>query len=338
MHRVALLVTLAAWISACSSAKSDGSPESQVTQTEVIDPASVPPPTAPEPRKVLPTDPPAPPPIIPDAAPAPTTPATPTPAAKAKAGELELLGTGDEPRFALRYQFTEGAGEALAMTTEMTMTMSPEPPVLFPETVVEASVAAISVDADGTMSLEITLTGADAKDVDGSKIPAAQVKAQMGDVVGMKTTILVDAHGHMTDEHGAAIQQIEQTQMGFNQLAAALPIEPIGKGAKWRIKQHFDQGELKIDQVMTFEVIAVTATTAKLRSTGKLTAPPQTIDWQGQKVDLEKTTGTSQATMTIDFARLVPDVRGTVEMTMRMNGGGEKATMTTKSVMSMHAK
>src|SRR5205085_174911 len=115
-----------------------------------------------------------------------------------------------------------------------------------------------------------------------------------------------------------------QTQMGFNQLAAELPTEPVGKGAKWRIRQKIDQGELKVDQVMTFEVVEISGTTAKLRSSGKLTAPRQTIDWQGAKVDLEKTTGTASATMTVDFTRLVPDVRGSVAMTMKMNANGEQ--------------
>lgn len=343
MRRLLLAVTLATCATACEqAAPSTANAQIQHVQTEVVDPAKLPPLPAPAQRKPLPTDPPAvawsPP--DPTVEPIPAEPGAPGDpgAAPGKRDGYELLGAGAEPRFELRYRAPQGTTQKLGMSTKMSMTVPPEPALLFPEVIVSATVEATKVSADGVMTLEISLTGADVKDVAGSKIPAEQVKAQMGDVVGMKTSILVDPLGHMTDLQGAIIQQVEQTQMGFNQLAAVLPKEPVGKGAKWKIRQKVGQGGLTLDQVLTFEVLAVTETTAKLRQTGRLSAPSQSIDWQGQPVELEKTTGTANADMTIDFTRLVPEVRGTVEMTMKMNAGGEKATMTTKSVMKMHAR
>jgi hypothetical protein len=305
----------------------------------VVDPAMIPPPPAPVARKRLPTDPPPPAPVVvADPVAEPVDPTAPTEPGKAGSGGPELVTAGAEPRFPLHYQATQGASEALTMTMAMTMEMPPNPAILFPEMIVTADVVATKVAADGAMTLDLTLTGSDVRDVAGSSLSADQVKAQMGDVVGMKTSMNVDAHGHMTDLKGAAIQQMQQTQLGFDQLVAPLPEQPVGKGAKWKTSQTVIQGALKLKQVVTYELLAVTATTAKIRARGRLSAPRQSIDWQGQEVDLEKTTGTMDVTMTIDFTRLVPRVRGSVEMTMKMNARGEKATMTTTSSMSMRAK
>lgn len=340
--RRSLFLVIAATLAACETMPA-GKGEPQVIKTEVIDPASVPPPPAPVPYKPSLIDPPAGPPVAEAIA---TEPLVDEPAEPAEPGAfvdtskdgITLVSNGAEPRFALHYQAVAGATEKLSMTNAMTMSMPPQPALIFPKTIVGATVTATKVAADGTMTLAIKLTSADAKDVKGSAIPAAQVKAQMTDVVGLETTILVDAHGHMTDLQGKEIQQSEQSQLGFNQLTAALPVEAVGKGAKWKIRQKVDQGALKVDQVVTFEVLEVTATTANLRAKGRLSAPRQMIDWQGQQVDLEKTSGSSSADLVIDFTRLVPEVKGSVEMTMKMQANGESAEMTTKSVMTMHAK
>lgn len=340
MRRLAFAVIAATLGAACEPApSSSGSAEIPIIRTEVVDPATIPPPPAPTFRKRLLTDPPPPAPVvIAEPVDEPVDPTAPADAPTSGKGGLELISAGVEPLYPLQYQATKGAQEALAMTMAMTMSMPPNPAIIFPEMVVEADAVATSVAADGAMTLELTLTDADVRDVPGSQLSADQVRAQMGDVVGMKTTMIVDAHGRMSDVQGAAIQQMQQTQLGFDQLVVPLPEVPVGKGAKWKISQPVVQGALKLKQIVTYEILAVTATTAKIRARGRMSAPRQKIDWNGAEVDLEKTTGTMDVTMTIDFTRLVPKVRGSVEMTMKMNANGEQATMTTKSTMTMRAK
>lgn len=323
MQRLAALVITATCLLGCEPAPEKAVP---VARTEVVPSTPpTPPDAAPAPVPVVAQVPP-----VVDAAPAPLP-------QKASHPGLELVSAGAEPRFPLRYQAAKGTKQHMTMTMAMTMTLTPNPPILFPEMVIGADVTAVDVDDDGDMTLEIELTGADVKDVAGSQIPADQVKAQMGDVAGMKTQMRVDPLGQMTDLQGTAIQTMQQQQMGFDQLVAALPAEPVGVGAKWKIKQKIDQGALRLDQTVTVEVVEVTATTAKLKTRGRLSAPAQKLDFQGAEVDVERTTGSSQTTLSIDFTRLVPTVRGSVEMTMKMSAGGEKATMTNKSKMTMKA-
>ncbi len=322
MRRFAPLLIAATWLAACEH--SEG-PAEKVTRTEVVPSTPPAPPDAtpkpPEPVVVVP----------PDAA-----PAGPDAALGKDESGLELLSTGAEPRFALRYQPTQGAKQRMAMTMSMTMTVPPEPPIIFPEITVKAEISAVDVASNGDMKLALELTGLSAKDGNGNPIPDDQLKASMGDISGMKTEIQVDSRGHMATA-GADMQAMAQQQMGFDQLVAAMPEAPVGKGAHWRIKQKIQQGALLLDQTLDVQVVEVTATTAKLKTKGKLSAPPQQIDFQGTPVDLARSTGKSEATVSIDFTRLVPTVRGSVELTMNLSSGGEKATMTNKSKMSMKA-
>ena len=266
-------------------------------------------------------------------------------AAAGSSGTLELLSEGSEPRHQLKYQQTAGTKQKMEMSMDITMDVPMMGKMVMPTMIMRADVEVLSVASDGKITNKMTFTGVDVKEskdampgiADAMKEPLAKVK-------GTSTTMVIEPSGKVVSMEVDAPndpmleQTMSQTKQSLDQMVAQLPEKPVGKGAKWRVKQTVDQGGMKIDQDIVFEVVAVTEKTAKLKGVLSLSAPKQNMDQQGMTVTLEKLDGNGTTDLDIDFTKPVPDVSGKIDMEMKAGAMGQSQEMKMSMKMKIAGK
>jgi hypothetical protein len=127
----------------------------------------------------------------------------------------------------------------------------------------------------------------------------------------------------------------------YTELAAPLPEEAVGPGAKWEVKMPIKTQGMTIDQTATYEVVSLEGENLTTKSTIVQQAANQKIQnpaMPGIKLDLSKMTGKGSSERTFDLAKLLPTA-GTgkvhTDTAMSMNMGGQKQAMTMKMDMDV---
>jgi hypothetical protein len=139
-----------------------------------------------------------------------------------------------------------------------------------------------------------------------------------------------------SDSNPQARQVVDQMKDSFTELAALLPEEAVGTGAKWEVKMPLKTQGMTIDQTATYEVVSLEGENFKTKSTIVQQAANQKIQnpaMPGIKVDLTKMTGTGNSERTFDLGKLLPTAgtgRVHTDTAMAMNMGGQKQAMTMK--------
>jgi hypothetical protein len=68
---------------------------------------------------------------------------------------------------------------------------------------------------------------------------------------------------------------IDQIRLALNRTSLPLPENPVGKGARWKVRQVIEQGGIHIDQTSTFELTVARKSRVTVETTIEQTAPPQ---------------------------------------------------------------
>jgi hypothetical protein len=136
-------------------------------------------------------------------------------------------------------------------------------------------------------------------------------------------------------------QFMDQMKETFAQLAAPLPEEAVGPGAKWEVKMPLKSQGMTIDQMATYEVVTLEGERLTTKSTIVQHAANQKIQnpvMPTLKMDLTKMVGSGSGERTFDLAHLLP-ASGTgkvhTETSMSMNMGGQKQAMTMKMDLNL---
>jgi hypothetical protein len=275
--------------------------------------------------------------------PSATTPSATTPSVGTSA--IEILSEGSEPRHQLKYQAPAGTKQKMEMSMDITMDVPMMGKMSMPTMVMVADVEVLSVAADGKITNKMTFTDAKVKDTKDSMPGLADaLKEPMSKIKGTSTTMVIEPSGKVVSMEVDAPndpmleQTMGQTKQGLDQMVAQLPDKPVGKGAKWRVKQTVEQGGMKIDQTIDFEVMAITDKTAKIKGVAVLTAPKQEMKQQGMSVTLEKLDGSGTTDLDIDFTKVVPSVDGKIDMDMKAGAMGQSQEMKMSMSMKIRAK
>lgn len=287
---------------------------------------------------------PAPAPAPADPAPAPTDDSAAA-GVTVEGGALELLSAGSPPHYELAYRAPAGTKQKVELTLDTAADVPMMGKMVMPTMIMKAD-AEVTEVKDGLMTATMTFTGVDARDTKESMPGMADMlKGELAKLKGIRTTMTIDQHGKVhsmkvdgTKGDPMLEQMMQQTQQSLDSMVAQLPKEKVGKGAKWRVKQTVESNGMKMDQVMTYELVAVTDKTATVKSVATMTAPPQEIDQQGMKVKLDKLDGSGTSEMTIDFTKLVPQAKGQIAMKMSMNFMGQAADTAMTMKMDIKAK
>jgi len=239
--------------------------------------------------------------------------------AEGKASKVVLLEAGKAPRRALRYKLRVGAKEKIHMATDMSMKMDmggtaiPETSIPTIEMVMAVAVTKKLSEEEFGYDFEIeSATARKRPGVMDSMVPIVQ--QALDSAKGITGTAIVDTRGFNRDinvklPEGLAPQMQQMLQgmnKGLDQMSSPFPAEAVGKGAKWRVTQVVEQGGMKLDQHVTFELVELSGNTGKLKVRIEQSAKQQTINVNGMSAELTSYRGTGAGTAKIDLRRLVP--------------------------------
>jgi hypothetical protein len=162
--------------------------------------------------------------------------------------------------------------------------------------------ATVKGGTNGAYAIVLAVTTADAKDVAGSKLPAAKLQPALVSLVGMTIGGVVGVDG-TTKELALHIEKPDQMTGSALQLLGlawpewvALPAEAIGVGAKWEAttKTHLAE-KLEVTRVTSYELTAHTGNAWTVKETVKVTGADQELD--GTKATNIAGSGSGQLTI-----------------------------------------
>jgi hypothetical protein len=121
----------------------------------------------------------------------------------------------------------------------------------------------------------------------------------------------------------AVAQQVDGLMNTINQLAAPLPAEPVGEGARWVTRGVAQTMGVELRTEQTSTLRRAEGRTLVLRIDGTQGAVPGPVDspqlTEGVTATLEALTGTILGRMTLDLDRLVPTSTADGTVTMRLS-------------------
>lgn len=187
------------------------------------------------------------------------------PGASGGAVTVTLLEPGTEPRRTLRYG--PHVGDRFELVMSMTMDVHQKvgghvtPYTPTPEMVMTMRASVASISAAGEIRVEYTVTDSAAKPRPGGN---DQVTAKAGEalhgLVGATGYGLLTSRGEVLGADfkvpdGTSpliVQAVAGMKQSMSQLAAPLPEEPVGTGARWKVAAHPTLQGIATDQTMTF--------------------------------------------------------------------------------------
>jgi hypothetical protein len=117
---------------------------------------------------------------------------------------------------------------------------------------------------------------------------------------------------------------IEQVRQTLRDLAAPLPDEDVGRGARWQKLSQLDAKETRIAQTETFTLLAIQGDKGTLDDVLAQTAPPQTLRGpgmpQGATARMDSMLASGDAKVRFDLSRLVPQTKFDGTTTMVVSG------------------
>jgi len=275
---------------------------------------------------------PTPPAATPAAAPTTTPPpaAAPAPAPAPPPAGLVLLDPGAEPRRVLRYDIAPGTQQRFEVVVDQTakMAQGPMPEMKLPTTQLSGTIVFAPRAAEGAMPYALTIDKVDFLDTPGASMSAAQLRQMVGPLGGVKATAVLDPQGTI---HGFQIDLAKlppQTQkmlegMTYDQMAARLPEQPIGKGARWRVVQHVVRGAIRLVQTTDVELVELRGNRARLKNAVTIEAPPQKVAQGGGTAELKKMIGQGTADVRIDLGKLLGPATMAMHIDQEMTMGAQ---------------
>jgi hypothetical protein len=243
------------------------------------------------------------------------------PKAAAPGLELALLDDGREPRRPLRYPAEPPDQQRMSLKLKVGMKMevpgSPIPPVTLPG-------LRLIVDLTGKRqqdSARYDFTVADADLVAADAAPpgiVAEMRKGLPTLVGASGSIVIDERGGVRElelglppEVGAELGQfMNAARLAIGQMAVPLPEAPIGVGAKWEVQDTVQQDGVRVRQKTYYELLALDATRAQVRTQTVQSADRQRAPLpglpDGVTAEVLSLHGSGAGEIEIDLRRLVP--------------------------------
>ncbi|HEY5913885.1 MAG TPA: DUF6263 family protein [Verrucomicrobiae bacterium] len=266
--------------------------------------------------------------------------------APAGSSAIKLLDAGAEPRKVLRLHPKEGDRQAVDMTLKMGMELqlgdTQNQAVKLPAMKMPMEVTIKSVSPDGDITYEAVMGEPSIADEGAGASPLTDIiKTSMAGVKGLTGTGTVSSLGlvkavNIKLPSGAdpqTQQAMDQMKDSLAQMSAPFPEEAIGPGAKWEVSQPIKSLGMTLNQVTTYQLVAIDGERVTSKSTFTQNASNQKIQsptMPGMKMDLTKMTGRGSGDVKLDLERLMPaqaTVDSHAEIAVGMDAGGQKQTM-----------
>jgi hypothetical protein len=263
--------------------------------------------------------------------------------------QIKLISAGAEPLEAYRLQAQPGSAQNVKMSIAMSMTMGVPgmagEAVKLPAVQLEARVTTKSVAANQDITYEAVFEKVEiASDPGAEPMMLQAMEQQMGGLKGAVVTGVLSDRYHSKQAEiklpagadASVRESLEQMKGALVNPALALPEAAIGVGAKWEIRTRHKENNINVDLVATHELMAAADGRLTIKSVTARSAANQKIAnpmMPTLKVDLTKLTGANTEEFVLDLTKLLPltyQANDWSELSMAMNQGGQKQTMTMK--------
>ena len=255
---------------------------------------------------------------------------------------VKLLSPGADPKTQLRYKVPAGfktAGVAsLAMGLTMNMAGMALPPMDLPAMKMTFDLAVTTVAPTGDVTYDLAFSGMTSEAAPGTDPSvAAMIQGSAAAMKDLKGTVTISPRGitrsttfdlsKMTDPN--LKQALDQLSGQLEGMAMPLPEEAVGAGARWEARTAVNEGGMATYVRTEYELVSVTGTTVQLRLKAEKTAPPQQVAnpmlGPDSQVQIEKLTGNSTGTATLQLDALVPnsETSGNTNSQMSLTVGGQ---------------
>jgi hypothetical protein len=263
--------------------------------------------------------------------------------------QVKLLEAGAEPRKVLRLHPSPGDKQTLHLTLKMAietkMGEMQSQAMKLPAMTMTMDTTVKDVSDKGDITYELVMGETTLADDPGGNAQLAELmKTALGGIKGMSGTGTVSSRGlakgmefKVPSGVDAQTRQVmDQMRDSFSSIAAPLPEEAVGPGARWEAKIPIRSQGMTIDQTGTSELVSIEGDRLTTKSTFTQRASNQKVEspaMPGLKVDLIKMNGTGTGESNYDLGKLLPIAGTTIlhsETDMAMNMGGQKQPISTK--------
>ena len=255
---------------------------------------------------------------------------------------MRLLEPGQQPRRKLRYAWQVEQRETLSMdlrtaaSTETAGTRQAD--VTFPSVHLSIALDPQSVTSDGDLhyAWRVVSTSVDESAdtppevAEGMRTEVAGIAHLSGSAVvtsrGLAKEVAMNSGGFTNGEAGT--QMAEQVRQTLRDVAAPLPEEEVGIGARWRKLSQLDEKDARVTQTETFKLVELAGDRGALDDMLAQTAPPQTLHAPpGTRRRMESMLTSGQEKVRFDLTRLVPQATfdGTTTMVLSGQSPGDTA-------------
>jgi hypothetical protein len=280
------------------------------------------------------------------AAPAPSTSGTVPEAGPAKAAALRtvggssltLLDPGQPPRRKLRYAWRIDQKETLALDLRTVASTesagAKQPDVQFPSVHLSIAIDPQTATPNGDLhyAWRVASTSVDANAdtppevAEGMRAEVAGVAHLAGSAVvtscGLTREVAVESGLLGDGEPGG--QMAEQVRQTLRDVAAPVPEEEVGVGARWRKLSQLDEKDARVTQTETFKLVDMGEDRGTLDDALAQTAPPQALPAlggsPGTRRRMESMLTSGQEKVRFDLTRLVPHAAFDGTTTMVLSG------------------
>ncbi|MDP9152323.1 MAG: hypothetical protein M3O36_20550, partial [Myxococcota bacterium] len=266
---------------------------------------------------------------------------------------VTLLEAGRSPRGKLRYTWHAQQGEQLAMDLRTSASTSmpgaaEQTAVPLPPVHIVVAIDPQSVSTEGDLHYAWRVSSATVLDESSAPSPVVSgMRAEVSAVEHLAGTSIVTSRGLAKEvnvdrttvtDAGATGQMVEQVRQTLRDVAAPLPEEEVGVGARWQKQSELDARETRITQTETFALREWQATHGALDDSLAQSAPPQTLRAPGTapaQARMESMLASGNASVRFDLSRLVPQTKfdGTTTMVV---SGRSTADLARRLTMVLH--
>jgi hypothetical protein len=258
---------------------------------------------------------------------------------------VTLIQPGVPPLQPLRYHLTRGQTIRSRLVSDVDV-KSHELAGPMPSQIVELETAVEDVLGDGAAKLRITVQDASIRDRPGGQVSSEVTQAQTAALRGVVITEVLSPDGKISDAHveaGAAPdklhRELDALLQGLVRVAARLPTEPVGVGATWRERRTLPEGGIHAVSEITYTLVSVSGATIAYTSAGQASGAPETVEQDGEKIQITDTHGDSRASGTVDLSRYAQEVTAassfTTTMAMAAPGAGSAAPGSERSTIEI---
>ncbi len=267
---------------------------------------------------------------------------------------VRLLAAGTGPRRRLRYNLSGLRRQSMTMDLDMSMAMSAQgqnlPATTMPRVRMVADVTPDRMQgANLRYNFRVTsMTAVNRQGIDPAVLSA--LTTELGRVQGMHGWAVVNDRGLVEDMDVAlpsgagpqARQMMEMMRQSLRGVSSPLPIEEVGRGARWEVTTNINNGGVSFTQRAVYTLSRLTQGGARMTVALTQTAPRQSVSLPnlpaGTTATLESLRGSGAGRVQFRPTALVsPATLGPVTTTTRMQiqAGGQNQRMGVEMEMTI---